>query len=169
MKSLFMIAILVFASFSAAFAGGGTVGPDQNDSNLEREGNRVTVKRTACLAYGGHVTDDDKRYFMCADGKYDGYITAGPAVGPSCNVLVGAAKDLVEQDGTVADEAQFVQATANALTACLSGAKNWASLKQAIQSAKKSCDESANQGQSDLYRGTCYLKAAELATFVLGQ
>lgn len=169
MKNVFMLSILALLSFSSALAGGGTVGSDQNDSNLEREGDRVTVKRSACLAYGGHVTDDDKRYFICTDGKYNGYITAGPAVAPSCNVLVGVAKDLVGQDGTVEDEAQFVQATSDALSACLAGAKNWSSLKKTIQSAKKSCDESANQGQSDLYRATCYLKAADLATFVLGQ
>lgn len=171
MKKFFMISVLAMMSMSSAFAGGGTVGSDKEDSNLEREGNRVTVKRNACLAYGGHVSDDDKRYFICTDGKYDGYITSGPAVGPSCNIQVASTKAHIDQYGGVNNEAQFLGAATEALKACLKSAKklNRAVTVQTIELAKKSCDESGDQGLSQLYRGTCYLKAADLATFILGE
>jgi len=60
-----------------------------SDPNVSQEGNRSLVKRGACLAYGGHVTTD-KRYFICEDGKYDGYMTSGPKSGACQNLLVSA-------------------------------------------------------------------------------
>lgn len=170
----FLVSLITVASMSSAFAvggtGGGTVGSDRNsDPNIEQEGNMYTVKRNACLAYGGHVSDNDKRYYICEDGKYDGMITAGPATAASCNIQVSNVKALVGKDGTVANEEQFAKAASLALDACEKGAQNWNSLKVTIKAARKACNESADQGLSSLYRGTCFLKAADLATFILGQ
>lgn len=161
--------LAITVSLSSAFAGGGSVGSDKNDPNLEQDGPTYTVKRDACLNYGGQVTDDDKRYYICEGGRYDGYITAGPVTHVVCNVQVANTKKLVKKDGTVADEEEFLRGASASLIICEKTAKDWASVKQTLKLAKKSCDESADQGMSALYRGVCYLKAAELATFTLGQ
>lgn len=38
----------------------------------------MSISRTACLKNYGK-TEEDEKYFICVDGKYDGYITSGPA------------------------------------------------------------------------------------------
>ncbi len=74
MKTLFfvMLASIIFVSPAEA-------GRKKKDPNLDYEGHKVMVKRAACLGHGGAVTEEDKRYFLCEGGKYDGYITSGPA------------------------------------------------------------------------------------------
>lgn len=95
--------------------------------------------------------------------------TMTAAASESCNIEVVNTKSLILNDGSVDDEAAFLSMAQNTLVVCKSQAANWNSVKETINNAKKSCDESANQGMSQLYRGTCYLKVSELATFILGR
>lgn len=75
LTTLFLTSI-IFVSTSAEAAK-----KKKADPNLYKEGNKVLVKRDACLSFGGYI-EEDKRYFVCTDGKYDGYITQGPAEEP---------------------------------------------------------------------------------------
>ena len=59
-----------------------TIALAKEDPNITHEGNKPVVNRNACLKYGGHVSANDRRYFICEGGKYDGHITEGPASEP---------------------------------------------------------------------------------------
>lgn len=72
-----ILSLSLIALSSQVFAG-------SSDPNLSYEGNKVIVKRAACLRYGGQV-GTDRRYFICEGGRYDGYITVGPQTVFDCN------------------------------------------------------------------------------------
>jgi hypothetical protein len=159
MKNIFLSSLLTIMFSMTAFAG------DIDNTDPAKP----VVKRSACIKNGGSVTDDDKRYFICDGGKYDGMITAGPAA--NCAQKVDATQELykaAQEKSPELDEELLESATA-ALDACRTKAVDgqWASLQSTLKNAKKACDEGANQGMSQFYRGSCYLKAAELGRLIL--
>lgn len=96
---------------------------------------------------------------------------AESAVVADCSTAYNAAQAMVQADGTVDNESDFLTATKVAVQSCgqLAEAKGIKSLKQSIDLMKNQCDAQASQGMSDLYRGTCYLKLADLTRFILGE
>lgn len=88
----------------------------------------------------------------------------------NCSLRVSAAQDMVDHNGTVEDEQRFLSAATTALTTCarLADTRRFQGLSSSMRSMRSKCDLAANQGQSDLYKGNCYLKVADLANFILG-
>ncbi|MGE0632458.1 MAG: hypothetical protein AB7O96_08630 [Pseudobdellovibrionaceae bacterium] len=86
----------------------------------------------------------------------------------SCNIQIANAKGLLNEDNTADDEEAFLLASTKALNVCQKSAENHSSLRSSLSHGRKSCDMTADQGLSQFYRGTCYLKAADLADFILG-
>ena len=144
---------------------------NNEDPNLEVEGQTTSVNRQACIDHGGQVSQEDKRYFVCSGGKYNGVITSGPISFRSCGEETARVQKMVLEDGSVENEDDFLNSATLALSVCISAAQsgNWKTLMYGLTKIKKSCDQSSDQGQSSLYRGTCYLKASELGTFILGR
>lgn len=86
----------------------------------------------------------------------------------SCNIQIDNAKALLNPDNTADDEAAFLAASTKALEVCENLASTHENLRLALTYARISCDKTADQGMSQLYRGTCYLRASLLADFILG-
>ena len=93
--------------------------------------------------------------------------SAAPA---SCNIESDKARQMVLADGTVANESAFRDQARTASYACeyVALTAKWTAARNAVKFARRACDE-ASSGQSDLYNGTCHLRAAELLTFILGR
>lgn len=138
----------------------------KTDPNIIREGNREIVKHEACIKFGGFVSNNDKRYYICDGGRYGGYITPGPLTSLKCSLQILIAEAYEDQNGNVSDVPEFLQSASDALLVCRLNAKNWPAVRLTIQKGKIACDEAANQGLSDQYRAMCYLKIAELARFI---
>ena len=98
------------------------------------------------------------------------FLISFSAMANDCSTSVDYAKSMIETDGTVANENQFMKAASAAINQCsdLSRTRNIRGLSSSISSIRSKCDQSANRGLSELYRGTCYLKIADLADFIIG-
>ena len=171
MKKIILMALvsLSFNAFASKPKGGSDVGNAVDSSAVVSfEEGKAIVQRGACLTNGGIVSDQDKRYILCEGGKYDGYLTVGPAVAKaSCNLESEYTKDMLDKNGNVDDESIFLQMGQSTVAVCAAQASDFSSLKDTIQKAKQSCDAIANQGQSILFRGLCYQKIGELASFIM--
>jgi hypothetical protein len=157
-KTIFSIFLL--AGLSAFSATGGS------DPNLIHEGNRVIVKRHACLKLGGTVTDGDRRYFICDGGKYDGYITPGPAT--NCQEHLDQTHALLNASGLPANDSEFLRSAQETLSICITKAKDggWSQVAILLDTAAKACRQGSDQ-MSSLYLGQCKLKAADLGQFIM--
>jgi len=84
-----------------------------------------------------------------------------------CVTGVDSARKHLLEDGTVADENAFLVAATDALVTCTADGKTWKKMPAFISKGKDICDQAADQGMSKLYRGTCYLKLADLVSWIL--
>src|SRR5689334_8696425 len=111
----------------------------QADINIITEGDRSYVDREACTAAGGKIdSKTDKRYVMCRDGKYDGFIAGTNE--DVCNVQIGKTRELQDAQGLVNDEVEFLAAASSALGACTREAHNFSSeLETLSKTARKVC------------------------------
>ncbi|MBY0451755.1 MAG: hypothetical protein K2P92_01885 [Bdellovibrionaceae bacterium] len=90
------------------------------------------------------------------------------AVSP-CSDSHAEAEQLLGEDGFPTDVDAFLIASSNALSTCRTLAKNgkWKDLVTVIDKGAKVCQD-AQQGNSEVYIGYCYLKVAAVASWVTG-
>lgn len=87
----------------------------------------------------------------------------------SCSLSIDAAQSVLNPDNTADNEPLFLQLSIKALSDCRRDASQWRGMDKFIDAGADRCTEAANQGMSDLYRGTCLLKVAQAASFILGR
>lgn len=85
-----------------------------------------------------------------------------------CSISIDAARSVLNPDNTADNEAQFLRLSRKALSDCRKNADNWPKLRQYIDLGSENCRDIANQGMSQLFHGTCLLKVADSAQFLLG-
>lgn len=88
-----------------------------------------------------------------------------------CSLPIARAQELLDASGGAEDETKFLQASRAAIEACdqVVVAANWSSLQDVVRRGKRACLESYLQGNSQLHLGHCYLKVADVVSFVTGK
>lgn len=91
------------------------------------------------------------------------------SISSACEIGINSAREMIQSDGTVADEKVFLEAATIALYKCAEQAEGNDDLFAVAALGEHSCRVSAAQGQSDMYLGYCLLKVADVINWVVAK